>query len=119
MPELTGLPTEGPATLAGVKSALRVKDSADDDRIGAIVAAVNVKVRGWPVSRAAVDVDGDPDRPWPADIVQGATMLAARLWRRKDSPAGVEAVGELAPAYVMHNDPDIAMLLRLNAPQVG
>jgi len=54
--------------------------------------------------------------------VQGATMLAARLHRRKGSPAGVEAFGSLGAAYVMRTDPDIAMFLKLGSwqrPQVG
>lgn len=117
MPELTGLPAEGPATLPAVKVQLRVKDAADDDRLAPIVAAVNTLVRSWPVSAAAV---GAP--AWPADIVLGANMLAARLWRRKDSPAGVEVFAADGAAYVMRNDPDIAMTLKLGSwsrPQLG
>jgi len=64
-------------------------------------------------------VDADD---WPPRIVRGSTMLAARLFRRKGSPAGVEAFGSLGGAYVMRTDPDIAMLLGLGtwtSPQVG
>lgn len=59
---------------------------------------------------------------WPADIALGAKMLAARLYRRRNSPGGVESLGELGPVYVSRNDPDLAQLLRLGRfarPQVG
>ncbi len=117
--EVVGLPDGGPTTLAMVKTHLTVKDTRDDDRITAIVSAVNRVVRSWPCSEAAV---GASDWTGADDVVEGATMLAARLWRRKGSPAGVEAMGTLGAAYVMRNDPDIAMLLQLGpyaGPQVG
>lgn len=117
MTELTGLPAEGPTTLAAVKVALTVKDAADDDRLTPYVDAANALVRSWPVSQSAVGADA-----WPAYIATGATMLASRWWRRKGTPAGVEAVGEAGFAYVMRNDPDIAMMLKLGnyaGPGVG
>lgn len=116
MTELTGLPAAGPTSLEAVKVALTVKDGADDARLTPYVDAANALVRSWPVSQAAVDSS------WPAYIVSGATMLAARWWRRKGTPAGVEAVGEAGFAYVMRNDPDIAMMLKLGnyaGPGVG
>lgn len=65
---------------------------------------------------------GSPD-PVPAevgdDIRQGAVMLAARIYGRRGTALGVVGTAELGTAYVMRNDPDIAMLLRLNRPQVG
>lgn len=117
MAELTGLPDEGPATLDGVKGFLRLEDTTDDDRLEAVVAAVNGKVRGWPCSEAAVDAPAFPDA-----VVEGATLLAGRLFRRRESPAGVAAFGELGPVYVMRNDPDVAMLLNLGSwtrPMIG
>jgi hypothetical protein len=115
--ELVGLPEGGPTSLPQVKQSLQITDSGDDDELGGIVAAVNNQVRTWAVSQAAVD-SGE----WPDRIVRGATMLAARLFRRKGSPAGVESFGSLGGAYVMRTDPDIAMLLKLGpwtGPQVG
>lgn len=59
---------------------------------------------------------------WPAYWKQGAKMLAQRVYRRRDSPAGVEAMGELGPVYVSRNDPDLAQLLELGRyakPVVG
>lgn len=117
--ELAGLPDGGPATLAGVKVHLSITDTRDDTRITAQVAAVNRLVRSWPCSEPAVDA-----ATWDAapDVVEGATMLAARLFRRKESPAGVESMGPLGAAYVMRSDPDVAMLLQLGpyaGPEVG
>lgn len=117
MTELPGLPLEGPATLAGVKGFLRITDTDDDTRLADVLAAVNSKVRGWPCSEAAVDAEA-----FPAAVVEGATMLAGRLFRRRESVAGVAAFGELGPVYVMRNDPDVAMLLNLGSwtrPMVG
>lgn len=53
----------------------------------------------------------------------GATMLAARLYRRRNSPAGITAFGTDGGAvYVQRQDPDVALLLGLGAyarPRVG
>lgn len=117
--ELAGLPSGGPATLEAVKIMLSIGtgDTTDDERIGMVVAAVNSRVRGWPVAGTAV-----ARTEWPADVALGANMLATRLYRRKDNIDGVMVFGDSGALYVRRNDPDIAMLLRLgNAarPQVG
>lgn len=82
--------------------------------IPAIVDAVSVMVSRW-VGIPTPDMWGD-------DVALGATMLAARLHRRRNSPAGVEAFNELGAVYVSRRDPDIAMLLGLGEwmpPKVG
>lgn len=59
---------------------------------------------------------------WADHYKIGATMLAARIFRRRNSPAGVEALGDLGPVYVSRNDPDLAQLLKLGRyaePRVG
>lgn len=109
IPEVAGLPAGGPATLPGVKAHLGITDTADDDRLTAIVAAVNATVRRL---RVAADAAGATDWAGAPHVTEGATMLAARLFRRKNSPAGVEAFTDLGAVYVMRNDPDIALLLR-------
>lgn len=117
--ELAGLPEGGPATLAGVKVHLTITDTRDDDRIQSQVDAVNRMVRCWPCSQAAVGGTWAADAP---DVVEGATMLAARLFRRKESPAGVESMGPLGAVYVVKSDPDVALLLQLGpyaGPEVG
>lgn len=120
MTELQGLPADGPATVGGVAAFLRISGAESDPdttRLEAVVAAVNVKVREWPCSERSVGAED-----FTADVVEGATMLAARVFRRRESPAGVAAFGELGPVYVMRNDPDVAMLLNLGRwarPRVG
>lgn len=122
--ELVGLPEGGPTTVPMVKSQLAITDDRDDTRLGMIVDAVNSLVRSWRVSEAAVDTDVvDPEvtePSWPDRITYGATLLAARYYRRKNSPAGVEAMGSGGVAYVMRTDPDVAQLLQLgtSAPPV-
>jgi hypothetical protein len=123
---------EEPTTLELVKLQLKIADDdpTDDDRLEPIVAAVNVRVRRFPIAQGITgETDNDPNAdppvvasPWPPDIRQGATLLAARLWKRKNSPAGVEAFGAEGAVYVRRNDPDIALLLDLGdyaKPSVG
>lgn len=119
MAELTDLPGEGPATLPGVRAFLRYKDTdtTDDPELGDVVAAVNSLVRGWACS---ADAQGQED--FPAHVVRGADMMAGRLFRRRESPAGVAAFGDMGAVYVMRNDPDVAMLLGLgpwSSPRIG
>ena len=126
--ELVGLPEGGPTTVPAVKAQLGIEstDTRDDTRLGAIVAAVNSLVRTWRVSVAAVDdddVDDVVEEPsWPDRVVYGSTLLATRYFRRKKSPAGVEAMGAQGAVYVMRTDPDVAQLLQLGThspPTVG
>lgn len=81
------------------------------------VEAVNAAIRSWNCAALAV---GAPT--WPADIVKGANMLAGRLYRRKNSPGGIESFGDLGPVYVQRRDPDVAMLLSIGThafPMIG
>lgn len=110
---------DGPSTVGGVKSLLKIGDSRDDDHLTAVCAAVNAVVRSWPVSAAAT---GAADWSAAPAVVFGANMLAARLFRRRNSPAGVEAFAAGAAVYVQRNDPDVALMLELGpyaAPVVG
>lgn len=120
------LPADGPATLEGVKAFLGgsyadAGDVSDDDAITAAVRASNATVRGLRVAQvadAAADWSGDE----LAHIVQGTTMLAARLFRRRNSPDGVAAFGTDSPLYVARTDPDVSLLLQLGVhakPGVG
>lgn len=121
--EVAGLPTGGPADLDRVKSHLSITDTRDDTRLGEIVAAVNSLVRTW---RCAEDSSAPDtpveDRQWKGATVEGCTLLVARLFRRKNSPAGVEAFTDLGPVYVRRQDPDVAMYLGLgdwSGPVIG
>ena len=63
-----------------------------------------------------------PDDPNPSpptfapdgEVYQGAVMLAARLVRRRNSPAGIETFSD-SVAYVSRWDPDIQRALRQGA----
>lgn len=102
-----------PTTETEVRRYLGLGASADDG-LAPVVVAVNALVAKW----RPADAQGH----WTAEVATGATMLAARVWRRRNSPAGVETFGEMGPLYVQRNDPDIAMLLGLGnylAPRVG
>lgn len=107
---------QSPATDSAVKAYLRLdgSDVSDDAALTAVVDAVNGLMVEW---------KGQPAAPgWPVQHVQGAVMLAARVYRRRNSPSGVESFGELGPLYVQRNDPDIAQLLGMGAytrPKVG
>jgi hypothetical protein len=111
------MPTFTPSWLdiADVKAQLRLSgaDTADDALVTMCSAAVEPQVQKarpdmWPqVTPADVAPVYSPD----AEVYQAAVMLAARLVRRRNSPAGVETFGE-SITYVSRYDPDIARALR-------
>lgn len=114
------LPATGPTTRDDVKAWANVTDTRDDDAIDQVVAAVNALVAGLPVAESS-NTDPAPE-DWPGTVKLGATMLAARLNRRRNTPGGVEAAGDFGIAYVRRNDPDVAQLLQLGEygkPKVG
>jgi hypothetical protein len=115
------LPGEGPATLDSVALQIGLTPGAltpgELARLTPIVDAVNDEVRRLPVAERDRGSD-----VWSAGIVLGASMLGARLFARKNSPAGVQAFADGAALYVQRNDPDIAQLLKLgrwSIPKVG
>lgn len=111
----TPAPGEGPATLAAVRARLPQNGTGvTDDELRVLVAAVNRRAARW-VSR-------EPDGSWAPDHALGASLLAARLYARRNSPAGVQTFGTEGTAYVVRQDPDVAMLLQLGpyaVPRVG
>ena len=59
---------------------------------------------------------------WPPAVTEAGVMLAARLYRRRNPPSGVESFGDMTATYVLRHDPDVARALRIgpNAmPAVG
>lgn len=120
MTEVAGLPATGPVSLGTVKSELgyTTVDAARDARLQLRVDAVNAWVRQLPVASDSLTYSATPPA-WPPYVTMGATMLATRLWRRKDSPSGVEAFTDGTAFYVQRNDPDVARLLKLTLPGVG
>jgi hypothetical protein len=113
----TSPPAATPTTASAVADWLSREhgDTAGAEALAPTVAAVNRFVRRIH--------DPEPSGEWAADHALGATMLAARLWRRRKSVEGVMAqFSAEGPVYVQRNDPDVAMLLQLgawSAPVVG
>ena len=58
------------------------------------------------------------DLPYDEPTRLGVTMLAARWYRRRLSPAGIEAITDTGASYVARTDPDIARLLRIDQHQI-
>ncbi|MBF6085295.1 hypothetical protein IU485_28400 [Nocardia cyriacigeorgica] len=103
-------------TVAQVSTYLHLDAGVDADALAAVVASVNDLMTHWFASPAIAAAG------WPDRYVQGAVMLASRVYRRRNSPSGVESFGELGPIYVQRNDPDIAQLLGMGhyaRPAVG
>lgn len=101
-----------------VKGWLRLpaEDTTDDDLIAACTSATNE----WVAATAYVKGLPDPS-VWPNDVTLGATMLAARLFRRRNTPAGIEAIADGA-VYVPRRDSDVDSMLHQGAwapPRVG
>ena len=46
-------------------------------------------------------------------------MLASRMYRRRNSPTGIDTITADGVTYVTRYDSDIASMLRLDSPQVG
>jgi hypothetical protein len=98
-----------------VKSQLRIDlvDVDDDDLIGRATDSAEIEVERarWD----QFDTTTDPPTFTPnAEVYQGAVMLAARLVRRRNSPAGIETFSD-SVAYVSRWDPDIQRALRQGA----
>jgi hypothetical protein len=104
-----------------VKAWLRLAadDTAEDDLLADVVAATNA----W-VAATAYVAELDPVTwpvEWPDDVAQGAVMLAARLYRRRNTPGGIESMADVA-VYVPRRDSDVDRLLHMGAwapPRVG
>jgi hypothetical protein len=109
-------PLVGPTSAADV-AAWMTRDAGDAaavEKLEPVARAVNKLVRRW--------LDPRPDGSWDDDHTFGATMLAARLYRRRNSPEGVATFTSEGAVYVQRNDPDVAMLLELGVyarPVVG
>lgn len=89
----------------------------DDTVLAACVVAANSVV-----TRYAGEAD-DQTVPTLDDAEQAATMLAARLYRRRNSPEGIQGITPEGVAVgIVRSDADIARLLRIDSytvPEVG
>jgi len=105
-------PTPAPPTsAAAVADQLSWTDTSEPAlaKLAPVVAAVNVLVPALATTPAEAQA-------------LGATMLAARLYRRRNSPEGVATFTADGAMYVQRNDPDVALLLGIGSyapPMVG
>jgi len=87
---------------------LQAQDAADDDLITAVAAMTEPYAQRcrpeWllPSADDPAQLSYQPD----AETYRGAVMYAAREYRRRNSPAGIETFGE-ATSFVSRFDPDI------------
>lgn len=97
-------------TGAAIKAWLKlpVADVEDDDLLDIIAVSVTSLIEDLP------DVRRREDLTWSDATHLAALMLGARLYRRRNSPAGVEAFTAQGVAYVARYDPDIARILRVD-----
>lgn len=108
-----------PTTVERVKGYLKLQplDAVDDALLADVVAATNSWVARIPW---VAGLEGFP-AAWDDRADQGATMLAARLYRRRNTPSGVETFTD-SVVYVPRRDSDVDMLLRTGShatPQAG
>lgn len=117
--EVAGLPLGGPATLALLKSEMKLPPpgdplTADDERLQTYVDAVNDQIRTWPTAqRSSAPDTPEGDRTWRRNTVLGAVRLCVRFDMRRNSPEGVAAFADGGVVYVQRNDPDLAQMLDL------
>lgn len=111
--ETTGGPTDSTTVIHWAK--LEKAGPLDDSERAALVLvvnAVNECVRKW----CALPLGADGDTAAGPRVVLGATMLAAKLYDRRNTPGGLQVL-DGGPAYVRTNDPDVAALLGIGKAQ--
>lgn len=99
---------------ADVKRWLRIndQDSDDDDLITAVCAMAEPYVQRCRPEWLVPATETTPAAYVPdAETYQGAVMYAAREYRRRNSPAGIETFGDVT-SFVARFDPDIDRALQ-------
>lgn len=100
-----------------VKEWLRINntDTSDDDLINAVCAMAEPYVERCRPEFVVPATDTEPAKYAPdAEAYQGAVMYAAREYRRRNSPAGVEMFGDIT-SFVTRYDTDIERALHTGA----
>lgn len=94
---------------ASVKEWLRVndQDTKDDGLLREVCAAAEPYVERCRPEFATPDGTYKPD----AETYKGAVMYAARMYRRRNSPAGIEVFNDAA-SFVSRYDPEIDRALQ-------
>lgn len=102
---------------AEVATYLNLKnDGAGDVYLPTVVEATNSFVYSLPdVDMVAEVVEGVQIQVWAAHTRFAAKMFAARLYGRRNSANGIEAMNEMGTSYVARYDPDIARMLHLDS----
>ena len=93
------------------------QDATGNAILSEIVESVRAYVGRIP-DKMAADANGIL-QPADASASLGCKMLAARLYRRRNTPNGVEAFTDGGAMYVARFDPDIGRMLGLYQPKVG
>lgn len=101
-----------------VKSWLRInnEDSSDDALIVAVCAQTEPYAERCRPEWRVPDPDDETKTVYAPDseTYQGARMYAAREYRRRNSPAGIEVFGDVT-SFVTRYDPDIDRALQTGA----
>lgn len=103
-------------------AATDVESVASHLRLGRDATGLDLAVAATNAFMARIATPAGELGTWGDDQKLGATMLAARVYRRRNSPAGVETIGDMGPTYVSRYDPDLEMLLgfgQWQTPRVG
>lgn len=115
----TTLTAEAIASWLGMKTP---EATANSDHLEAVVAAVTDTIDALPdAPRLPADEDGSRGA-WAPRTVQAAIMLGARLYRRRNSASGIEAIVDGGASYVARWDSDISRMLRIDGhtrPVIG
>ena len=97
------------------------KDVTVDAHMSLCAGAVNAFIATLPDAPLA-PADEDGNRAWTDQTKLAATLLGARLYRRRNSPNGIEALTADGASYVSRYDSDISRMLRIDGhtrPRVG
>lgn len=112
-------PTFAPKWLSpiSVKNWLRLRgdDVVDDDLLDSVCAMAEPYVERCRPEFAVAATDSTPASYAPdAEAYNGAVMYAAREFRRRNSPGGIEVFGEVT-SFVTRYDTDIERALHTGA----
>lgn len=102
---------------ADVRAWLRLndQDEGDNDLITRVCAMAEPYVQRCRPEWFTTDPNAQTAYMPDAETYQGAVMYAAREYRRRNSPAGIEMFGESGTSFVSRYDPDIDRALQTGA----
>lgn len=96
--------------------------TADDDNMKMVAGMTLAFVSDLPVAQPVAGETPAQVASRETRVEAGAVMLGARLWRRRNSPGGIEQATDAGVAYVARHDADVSRMLKLDgyaAPAVG